>query len=71
MPGRQITIKFDTSKQNVDSLHKTLSYVLKTYFDCGGCGQVAHWTIPLGDPAVPPALKDIGVLGLREDVASG
>ena len=57
MPGRQITIKFDTTKQDVESLHKALSYVLENYLGCGRCGRVAFWTIPQGDPEIPAALK--------------
>ena len=53
MPGRQIAIKFDTTKQDVKSLHKALSYVLENLLRLRGMRQVAFWTIPLGDPAVP------------------
>jgi hypothetical protein len=66
MSQRQITVKFDTSRQNVESLHKALSYVLKNYLSCEGCGRLAVWTIPIGDPEVPSELKGIGVTGIQE-----
>jgi hypothetical protein len=67
MSKRQIAMKFDTSKQNVESLHKALSYVLKNYLDCEGCGRLALWTVLQGDPEVPPELKGIGVTGIQEE----